>query len=620
MKLSIIIPYYNTETYTDELLRILEPQLTAETEVILIDDGSEVPYEPYQNIDLLRVYRQKNKGQSAARNKGLSLAKGDYITFIDSDDLVSADYIPKILEKINEGFDILEFSWKSTDGVMNYQTRPGFRLGNPSVCTRVFKREVIGKTRFNLKKDACEDEDFSRRIGYNIGSPIQYKYASISDTLYFYRRETPESNTKKYKQGLCNTRRITYYFDKVPSDILEEIKREDETNEVWLLTNDKDIDSELYRYCQISKPFRIWTHYLRGDSYSNAEIIKAPLKTQVVLYIGYMHTIGGIETFVYNFVRTMSHKYDIVLNVQSIAAEQYSRLSALIPIQKTIEPIICDTLIMLRILDDKPRHIRAKKTIRMCHACRTNPQWAIPNDADQVVFVSNAAKESFGKEGVVIHNPFITEKKKALFLISATRIPAPDKGNNELRMRKLAEMFTEKNIPFLWLNFSEGALSGMPNGFYNMPSTPNIQPYIAKADYLVQLSDSEAYSYSILEALTNETAVICTPFPSATESGVIDGVNGYIVPFDMSFDVTKLLNVPSFIDKHSNKDIINQWTNLLGKTTPTRSYNPEKAVAIRATKEYTDIQLKRIIRANEVYSVTPERANVIINAGYAERI
>ena len=571
MKLSIIIPYYNTETYTDELLRILEPQLTAETEVILIDDGSEVPYEPYQNIDLLRVYRQKNKGQSAARNKGLSLAKGDYITFIDSDDLVSADYIPKIFEKINEGFDILEFSWKSTDGVMVYQTRPGVRLGNPSVCTRVFSRTVIGKTRFSIKKDACEDEDFSRRIGYNIGSPIQYKYASISDTLYFYRRDTPESNTKKYKQGLCNTRRITYYFDKVPADILEELKREDETNEVWLLTNDKNIDPELYRYCQISTPFRIWTHYLRGDSYSNAEIIKAPLKTQVVLYIGYMHTIGGIETFVYNFVRTMQHKYDIVLNVQSIAAEQYTRLSALIPILKTTEPIMCDTLIMLRILDDKPKHITAKKTIRMCHACRTNPQWAIPEDADINVFVSEVAKQSFGKDGVVIHNPFITEKKKALFLISATRIPAPDKGNNELRMRKLAEMLTSKNISFLWLNFSEGALSGMPKGFYNMPSTPDIQPYIAKADYLVQLSDSEAYSYSLLEALTNETAVICTPFPSATESGVIDGVNGYIVPFDMSFDVTMLLDVPQFTDKHSNTDIIKQWTNLLGKTIDRKS-------------------------------------------------
>ena len=617
MKLSIIIPCYNAEPYIDELTKVLMPQVTEDVEVIVVDDGSEFPYLP--NYPGIKVIRQKNKGQSAARNKGLSVANGEYIAFIDADDMVAPDYVPKILAKIKEGFDVLEFSWKSFGGVyMDFRlTCQKDRLTNPSACTRVFNRSFIGTIRFNTKKDACEDEEFSRKVGYMFDG---FKRAFITDYLYFYRTNTDNSNTKRYKQGLCNTKRITYYFEKVPSDILEEIKREDEHNEVWLLTNDKNIDPELYHYCQISTPFRIWTHYLRGDTYSNAEIIKVPLKTQVVLYIGYMHTIGGIETFVYNFVRTMSHKYDIVLNVQSIAAEQYSRLSALIPIQKTTEPIICDTLIMLRILDDKPRHIKAKKTIRMCHACRTNPQWAIPNDADQVVFVSNAAKESFGKDGVVIHNPFITEKKKALFLISATRIPAPDKGNNELRMRKLAEMLTEKNIPFLWLNFSEGAMSGMPNGFYNMPSTPNIQPYIAKADYLVQLSDSEAYSYSVLEALTNETAVLCTPFPSANESGVINGVNGYIVPFDMSFDVTMLLDVPQFTDKHSNTDIIKQWTNLLGKTISTRSKIPDNKVKIRALKEYTDVQLNRLILANEVYSVTPERANVIINAGFAERI
>ena len=616
-RLSIIIPCYNAEPYIDELTKVLMPQVTEDVEVIVVDDGSEFPYLP--NYPGIKVIRQKNKGQSAARNKGLSVSKGKYIAFIDADDMVAPDYVSKILSKIEQGFDVLEFSWKSFGGTfMDFRlTCERDRLTNPSACTRVFNRSFIGTIRFNTKKDACEDEEFSRKVGYMFDG---FKRAFITDYLYFYRTNTDNSNTKRYKQGLCNTKRITYYFEKVPSGILEEIKREDEHNEVWLLTNDTEYDPELRRYCQISKPFRIWTHILRGDTYSNVEIVNPPVRTQLCLYINYMHTIGGIETFVYNFVRTMQHKYDIVLNVQSIAAEQYTRLSALIPISKTTEPIMCDTLIMLRILDDKPKHITAKKTIRMCHACRTNPQWAIPEDADINVFVSEVAKQSFGKDGIVIHNPFITEKKKTLFLISATRIPAPDKGHNELRMRKLAEMLTAKNISFLWLNFSEGTLSGMPKGFYNMPSTPEIQPYIAKADYLVQLSDSEAYSYSLLEALTNDTAVICTPFPSATESGVIDGVTGYIVPFDMSFDVTMLLDVPQFTDKHSNKDIIKQWSGLLGKAIPTRSYKSDSVVKIRALKEYTDLQLNRLISANEVYIVTPERANIIINAGLAERI
>lgn len=618
MKLSIIIPCYNSEPYIDELINVLKPQLTPEVEVIVIDDGSDFPYmASYKEI---KVIRQTNKGQSAARNKGLSVATGEYITFIDSDDLVSRDYIFQIMCRIIEGFDILELSWKSNDGLMVYQVKPGERLSNPSVCTRVFKRSIIGKTKFNEKKDACEDEDFSRRIGYNKGSGKDFKYAQITDFLYIYRRDTPGSNTKRYKQGLCNTKRVVYYFDKVPADILPEIKREDATNEVWLLTNDREINPKLYRYCQISTPFYLWTHFLRGDHYRDVQIITPPTRAQVVLYIRNLYKIGGIETFVYNFVRTMSDKYDIILNCENIPPDQYLKLTGLIQIIRDNSLITCDTLIMLRILDDRPMHIISKQTIRMCHACKTNPRWEIPLDYDKVVFVSEASRKSFGKDGVVIHNPFVTEHKKALFLISATRIPAPDKGQNELRFRILADMLQKKGIPFLWLNFSEGKLDDMPSGFYNMPATADIQPYIARADYLVQLSDSEAYSYSILEALTNDTAVICTPFPSASESGIVDGVNGYIVPFDMSFDVTMLLNVPSFTDDHSNDGIINQWIDLLGKPAPTRSYKPNEGVKIRAKIQYQDTQLNCLIKPNEVYTVSPERANTIINLGYAERI
>ena len=616
MKLSIIIPCYNAEPYIDELTKVLMPQVTEDVEVIVVDDGSEFPYLP--NYPGIKVIRQKNKGQSAARNKGLSVSKGKYIAFIDADDMVAPDYVPKILSKIEQGFDVLEFSWKSFGGTfMDFRlTCERDRLTNPSACTRVFNRSFIGTIRFNTQKDACEDEEFSRKVGYMFDG---FKRAFITDYLYFYRTNTDNSNTKRYKQGLCNTKRIVYYFEKVPSGILEEIKREDERNEVWILTNDTKYDPELRRYCQISKPFRIWTHILRGDTYSNVEIVNPPVRTQLCLYINYMHTIGGIETFIYNFITLMSEYYDIVLNVGNIPEIQINRLSKYCRIIKGQRQIYCDTLILLRILDERPKYITAEKTIRMCHACRTNPQWDIPNDADQTVFVSEVSKQSFGRDGLVIHNPFITEKKKALFLISATRIPAPDKGQNERRMRQLAKMLHDAHIPFIWLNFSDGTMNDIA-GFYNMGIEIDIQPYIAKADYLVQLSDSEAYSYSLLEALTNETAVICTPFLSATESGVIDGVNGYIVPFDMSFDVAKLLNVPKFKDEHSNKEIIKSWRDLIGRTKRTHDNNPDKPVTIRALKEYTDVQLNRLIEPNTTYKVTFERANQIINAGFAERI
>ena len=66
MKLSIIIPYYNTLEYTNELLEGLQKQITDECEIILVDDGSLVPFPEREGI---KVFRQKNKGVSAAMNK-----------------------------------------------------------------------------------------------------------------------------------------------------------------------------------------------------------------------------------------------------------------------------------------------------------------------------------------------------------------------------------------------------------------------------------------------------------------------------------------------------------------------------------------------------------------------
>ena len=98
MKLSIIIPYYNVKPYTDELLDCLAPQIREDVEVILIDDGSKEPYKT--QYEWCKVYRQKNKGVSSARNKGLDLATGEYIAFIDSDDIVAGDYINRLFSKM----------------------------------------------------------------------------------------------------------------------------------------------------------------------------------------------------------------------------------------------------------------------------------------------------------------------------------------------------------------------------------------------------------------------------------------------------------------------------------------------------------------------------------------
>ena len=614
MKLSIIIPYFNTKEYTDELLNVLESQLTDDVEVLVVDDGSDEPYSA-QN-DRIKVLRVKHSGQSKARNLGINRTSGDYVQFIDSDDLVSDDFIQRILEKIEDDPDIIEFSWRSLNcngASFNYRVREGERLANPSACTRTFKRSYIGKVRFTEKKDATEDEDFSRRLGY-LYKPV--KVSTISDYLYFYRTDAEGSNTKRYKNGLCRTKRIVYYYERVTKDrkdILDAIKKDDETNEVILMTYENEIPA-LNRWCQILRPCSIWTHYQKGEVFRGCSIIRVPEQYKIVLFINFLNVIGGIESFVYHFGGMFQ---DVTLLVGKVNDRQRKRLEEHVNVVD-YDPratYYCETLIILRILDSMPTNIFADRTVRTCHGCKTNPAWNIPQDSDYIVNVSEVSKESFGeqaKEGIVIHNPIEKSEKKALILVSATRIPAVDKGKNEIRMRMLAEMLNDAEIPFIWFNFSDGVIPNAPEGMVNMGIREDIQPYIKRADYLVQLSDSEAWSYSMLEALINKTPVICCPFGSAEEMGIKDGVNGYVVPFDMGFDVTRLLNVPTVSFDYDHEGIRKAWEKVL------TAKKKNKGIKVRIIQTYFDTLLNRKVVAGENLYMTRERANTIIHAGFGE--
>lgn len=338
-------------------------------------------------------------------------------------------------------------------------------------------------------------------------------------------------------------------------------------------------------------------------------------KVQVLLYTSYLHIIGGIETFVFNFVDLMGEYYDIGLYTPHIPPETKAKLMTRIPVFTTEEEITCNVLIMIRMMDPIPKNIKYKKSIRMCHATKSNPTWFIREDCDKVIHVSEASKKTFRSKGDVIYNPLIKTTKKALLLTSATRVPATDKGKNAERMLNLARMLNRAHIPFLWFNFSDNPLKDAPKGFINVGSYQDLQPYISKADYLVQLSDQEGFGYSVVEALSNNTAVICTPFDTTKELGVKDGVNGYVVPFDLNFDVTKLLDVPQFEYEYDNKQIATKWKSVIGSMKASKTYKPPKKLLAKVLKSYHDIEQQRELSPGEIIEVTRERADAILKVG-----
>ena len=106
---SIIIPVYNAEKYLSETIKSAINQTWENKEIIIIDDGSTDQSffiaKSYEN-DWIKVFHQENKGASSARNYGLRQAKGEYIQFLDADDLLNQDKIEiqvKLLQQ-NKGY------------------------------------------------------------------------------------------------------------------------------------------------------------------------------------------------------------------------------------------------------------------------------------------------------------------------------------------------------------------------------------------------------------------------------------------------------------------------------------------------------------------------------------
>lgn len=127
-KISVIVPIYNVEEYLGECIESIALQrLSCEMEVILIDDGSTdksaiIAKEYAQGHNNIFMYSYENQGVSAARNKGLAKAKGNYIFFMDSDDILESGYIEKLYmaakntdaDIVYAGFQIFEGNDKRT--------------------------------------------------------------------------------------------------------------------------------------------------------------------------------------------------------------------------------------------------------------------------------------------------------------------------------------------------------------------------------------------------------------------------------------------------------------------------------------------------------------------------
>jgi len=344
-----------------------------------------------------------------------------------------------------------------------------------------------------------------------------------------------------------------------------------------------------------------------------------------IFYIRDLSELGGVETFTWELVKKFKD-YDIAVVCKTANINQVRRMRKYCKVYRhTNEKIKCKTAIInydvsiIDYIDD------GADIYQVIHGDYENPayKWKPPTHEriKKYIGITKHIVESFkritGLDNVMLgYNPLSIEDEKSLILISGTRL-SPVKGKD--RMIKLAKALDDRGIKYLWLVFTNDKKEiNSPNVVYMKPRL-DIGCWMDKADYLVQLSDTEACSYSINEMLYRNKPVIVTPLPYLDEIGVKDGVNAYILDFDCSnIDsvVDRIMDIPKF----EFKRLKDSYDKLIVKTPSHYKEDLEKDVKVRCVKRYDDMMLNRTIEIGEEIQVDRFRAEYLQDNGVVKII
>lgn len=177
IKVSIIVPIYNLESYLERCLDSILNQTLKEIEVICIDDGSIDNSLKILNMykdKRIKIFTKRNEGVSSARNYGLEVACGEYIGFVDGDDFIESNMYEKLYKNaIKNQSDIVICNMKYIFSENTYKVRFENFLNKKKiktnkelfnikgyVCNKIFKRQIINKIKFDKNIRWGEDQLF----------------------------------------------------------------------------------------------------------------------------------------------------------------------------------------------------------------------------------------------------------------------------------------------------------------------------------------------------------------------------------------------------------------------------------------------------------------------------
>lgn len=224
-KISVIVPVYNVEKYIEKCIECVIDQSFSDWELLLINDGStdssgQICDRYANDLDNVKVIHKSNTGVSDTRNKGLDIAQGEYILFLDADDYwydnTALETLVHTAEKHN--LDIVRGEYKAVDEdendlfcrelTQNRTNNIGKTLNNADFLDKIIEREFflplclirkecIKNIRFNTNRIFLEDIEFFIEL---LGKPIRSMYTGLR--FYAYRKHQSSVSSRNIKKKL----------------------------------------------------------------------------------------------------------------------------------------------------------------------------------------------------------------------------------------------------------------------------------------------------------------------------------------------------------------------------------------------------------------------------------
>ena len=221
-KVSVIVPIYNVEKYLHRCIHSILAQSFSDFELILVDDGStdqcsDICDEYLEKDRRVRVIHQINSKISAARNAGMEIAEGEWISFIDSDDWVHEDYLRLLMNGVQEDTDVVICQCLQTENEPDQDLEYSNILyknitlkeieGKPIIRSRVwgrvYRKSALQGQQFISGSEPAEDICFNELFYHN---GLKFRFTDAA--LYYYYQRPDSAAHSHFGRGALNAVRV----------------------------------------------------------------------------------------------------------------------------------------------------------------------------------------------------------------------------------------------------------------------------------------------------------------------------------------------------------------------------------------------------------------------------